>query len=201
MNQSPPNRARRKNDPEATRERVLSAAYGLFHSQGYNGTSMLEIAAAGEVTSGALHHHFATKKALGLAVIREKLPDAVEEIWLAPVRAAPSAVDGVVGVLRHVARLVDAQGSVRGCPVNNLTLELAFADADFRAELRRLFDDWRAAIAEKFRADAKPGRDPEELATLAIAAYSGAMAMAKVEQSGAPLDLCAQQLAVLLPRP
>ncbi len=198
MDQPPRNQARRKNDPAATRERVLAAAYALFHSQGYNGTSMLEIAAAARVTSGALHHHFATKKALGLAVIREKLPEAVEELWLTPVRAAPSAAEGVVGVIRHVARLLDEQGSVRGCLVNNLTLELSFADADFRAELRRLFDDWRAGIAEKFRADANQSRDAEALATLAIATYSGAMAMAKVEQGGAPLELCARQLRSLL---
>jgi hypothetical protein len=81
---------------------------------------------------------------------------------------------------------------VRGCPVNNLTLELAFADPDYRAELRRLFDLWRSTITERL------GGGREALAALVVAAYSGAMALAKVEQRGEPLRLCARELKALL---
>ena len=69
--------------------------------------------------------------------------------------------------------------------MNNLTLELAFADPDFRAELRRLFDLWRATIAGKYTDRARG----EALAAIVVAAYSGAMAMAKVEQRGEPLRI------------
>src|SRR6478735_10440025 len=171
---------RRKNDPAGVRARILDAAYDLFQSQGYSATSVHHIAAAARVTGGALHHHFATKKELALAVIRERVAAAVEEVWIEPMQSAANAREAILSILDELAEELDAQGSVRGCPVNNLTLELAFADADFRAELRRLFERWRAAIAAKLGS----AKDSAALATTVVAAYSGAMAIAKVEQRG-----------------
>lgn len=183
---------RRRNDPAGVRARILDSAFSLFQTQGYSATSVHEIAAAAGVTGGALHHHFPTKKALGLAVITDRVASALEEVWLDPVRSAPTARDGILQVLESLADELDAQGSVRGCPVNNLTLELAFADPDYRVELRRLFDLWRSTIAERL------GENRDALAALVVASYSGAMALAKVEQRGDPLRLCARELAPLL---
>ena len=184
---------RRKNDPAGMRARILDTAFALFQDKGYNATSVQHIAAAAGVTGGALHHHFATKKALGLAVIGERVAAAVEEAWLAPVREAPDARQRILSIMASLADQLDAQGSVRGCPVNNLTLELAFADADYRDQLRELFDRWRQTIADRLGGNAG---DP--LATMVISAYSGAMAIAKVEQRGEPLRLCARELERLL---
>jgi hypothetical protein len=130
---------------------------------------------------------------LGEAVIGESVASALEEAWLAPVREAENAREGILRVFAALAEQLDAQGSVRGCPVNNLTLELAHANPAFRAQLKRQFDGWRRVIADKLR-----GADGEARATMVIAAYSGAMAMAKVEQRGEPLRLCARELQRLL---
>jgi AcrR family transcriptional regulator len=184
---------RRKNDPAALRARILDAAFDLFQEQGYNASSVHQIAARAGVTGGAFHYHFPTKKALGLAVIGERVRAAVDATWIEPVRSAASARDGILAVFDSLAAELDAQGSVRGCPVNNLTLELAFADPDYRAELRNLFDRWKQTIADRLGGEAAGAR-----ATMVIAAYSGAMAMAKVEQRGDPLRLCAQELERLL---
>ena len=187
-------RPRRKNDPTALRRRVLDAAYALFQAQGYNATSVQELAAVAKVTGGALHHHFATKKAVGLAVIRERVAPAVEETWLEPVRSASDARHGILAVFEGLAEDLDRNGAVRGCPVNNLTLELAFADPDFRSELRALFDRWRSTLVTAIG----KGAEAERLAAMVVASYSGAMAIAKVEQRGEPLRLCARELERLL---
>ena len=189
---SPPIK-RRKNDPAGVRARILDAAFQLFQSQGFNATSVHEITAAARVTGGALHHHFPTKQALGEAVIDESVASAVEDAWLAPVRTAPDARDGILTVFATLADELDAQGSVRGCPVNNLTLELAHANPAFRDRLRRQFDHWRRTIADKLG-----GGDAKARATMVVAAYSGAMAIAKGEQRGEPLRLCAKELERLL---
>ncbi|HVU31174.1 MAG TPA: TetR/AcrR family transcriptional regulator [Sphingomicrobium sp.] len=191
-----PERPRRKNDPAGLRSRVLDAAFCLFQEQGYNATGVQEIAASAGVTGGALHHHFPSKKALGLAVIRERVGAAVEETWLEPVRSAHSARSAIREVFCALAAELDRNGSVRGCPVNNLTLELAFVDPDFRAELRSIFDHWRRTLATKIREEAPA--DADRLATMVVASYSGAMAIAKVEQQGEPLRQCATELERLL---
>jgi AcrR family transcriptional regulator len=184
---------RRKNDPAGVRARILDSAFQLFQSQGFNATSVHEITAAARVTGGALHHHFPTKQALGEAVIGESVAAAVEDAWLEPVRSAADARKAILGVFEALARELDLQGSVRGCPVNNLTLELAHANPAFRDQLKRQFDRWRRTIAERLG-----GPDAEARATMVVAAYSGAMAIAKVEQRGEPLRVCAKELERLL---
>ena len=148
---------RRSNDPQAMRRRVLDAAAAAFQARGYHATSTHDIMREAGVTGGALHHHFPTKKALGLAVIADRVAQAVEETWIAPVRAAPTAAAGIREVFERTAASIDMRGSVLGCPLNNLALELSLADPEFQRAWRSVFEHWRAAIAQKLRADQVAG--------------------------------------------
>jgi AcrR family transcriptional regulator len=192
----------RANDPEGLRKRVLDAAASLFQDRGYAQTGTQDIFSAAGVTSGAFYHHFDSKKDLGLAVVRERVAAAVEDTWLAPLRDAATTLDGVTEVFARITRELDENRAVRGCPVGNLTLELAYADPDFRRELAAVFDRWRAAIAAKLAHDMARRivrrRDPDALAAYVVAVYSGAMALAKLEQRSQPLDACLQELAPAL---
>lgn len=191
-------RKKRTNDPEGLRRRVLDAAEDSFQAHGYHASSLGDLMAAAGVTGGALHHHFPTKKALALAVIEERVAAAVQETWVAPLRAAPSARQGVRAVFEAVAAELERQGYVRGCPLNNLAHELSLADADFRLALANVFAGWRQAIADKVRADQEAGgesaTDPDRLAALTVAAYSGAMSMAKTAQDAGVLRECLKGL-------
>ncbi|WFP61409.1 TetR/AcrR family transcriptional regulator [Mesorhizobium sp. WSM4904] len=176
------------------RRRVLDVAEDSFQARGYHASSLGDLMAAAGVTGGALHHHFPTKKALALAVIEERVAAAVQETWIDPVRAAPSAREGVRAVFEAVAAELERQGYVRGCPLNNLAHELSLADADFRLALANVFAGWRQAIADKIHADQEAGgeggTDPDRFAALAVAAYSGAMSMAKTAQDAGVLREC-----------
>ncbi len=68
-----------------TAERLLAEARDLFLERNYADVTMDQIAAAAEVTKGALYHHFASKEELYLAMMhfdlaekRELFRDAVE---------------------------------------------------------------------------------------------------------------------------
>jgi len=52
-----------------TRERILRAAASLFRQQGYNGTSMQDLAKAVGLTKSSLYHHFPSKDALLLEIL------------------------------------------------------------------------------------------------------------------------------------
>jgi AcrR family transcriptional regulator len=196
-------RKKRTNDPEGMRRRVLDVAEGSFQARGYHASSLGDLMAAAGVTGGTLHHHFPTKKALALAVIEERVAAAVQETWIDPVLSASSAREGVRAVFEAVAVELDKQGFVRGCPLNNLAHELSLADDDFRLVLARIFANWRQAIADKMRADQLDGEDggadPERFAALTVAAYSGAMSMAKTSQDAGVLRECLSGLESVHP--
>jgi len=51
-------------DTRTTRERIRSEAATLFSENGFNGTSMAELASAVGITKSSLYHHFPSKQAL-----------------------------------------------------------------------------------------------------------------------------------------
>lgn len=185
------------------RRKILDAAMGAFQMHGYHSTSTSEVMRLAGVTSGGFHHHFPTKKSLGLAVIQDRVAQAIERTWIQPVISARTATAGILTVLDQIAESIETDETILGCPLNNLTLELAAApDADFRKALHAVFEQWHSAIEDKLRADQAEGYltgiDPGQLAVFVIGAYSGAMSMAKASQSTAPLRACAQQCRQLL---
>jgi TetR/AcrR family transcriptional repressor of nem operon len=191
----------RTNNPEGLRNRILDAAMACFQRDGYSGTNMRDVMSAADTTSGALHHHFPSKKVLGLAVIAERVARAVEETWVCPVLAARTAVDGVIAVFSGVATELERKRRVEGCPVNNLAIELSLVDKDFQHSISGLFERWRCAIADKAKSHFDQGRrvgvDADDWALLAVAQFSGAMAMAKASQSTRPLKDSARLLKQL----
>lgn len=66
---APPEKSRREEYSEATRQALLSAARDLFAAQGYQETSIEAVARASRVTRGALYHHFKDKRELFDAVV------------------------------------------------------------------------------------------------------------------------------------
>ncbi|RYF42688.1 MAG: TetR/AcrR family transcriptional regulator [Comamonadaceae bacterium] len=201
MSITEPARPVRTNDPEGTRRRLVDAAFEAFTTRGYHATSLHELKRVLGASGGALSHHFPAKRDLGLAVLRERVAPAVEETWIAPVLLAPTAAAGVQDAFAAIASQLEAQGRVDGCPLNNLALELSQADEAFRMDIAAVFEGWTRAIADKLRDDQRGGRAPsvdaDDLAALVVAAYSGAMAMAKAAQDAQPLRRCARQLAQL----
>lgn len=192
----------RTNDPEGVRRRIVDAAYEAFVSRGYLATGMLEIRDKASVSGGAMAHHFPAKQALGLAVIRDRVAPAVEATWIAPLAAtadAPAAIDRVfAAIIGELKR----KGAVAGCPLNNMAMEMSAHDAPMREALDAVFAAWQDALRARFQADVAAGRasgvHAGRLATLVIAAYSGAMAMAKARQDVRPLIECRQELAAIL---
>jgi AcrR family transcriptional regulator len=196
----------RANDPEGVRRRILDAAAQAFQSHGYHSTSTHDLVRAARVTGGALHHHFPTKKELGLAVIRERVAQSVEETWIGPVQSAATAMEGILDAFELIAAGIDKRKAVLGCPLNNLATELSLADPDFRAAVHDIYEKWQATIAQKLRLDRTAGAlrerlDPDMFATFLIASYSGAISLAKVRQDSAPLRECARQLVTALECP
>ena len=59
---------------EASRQRIVEAAYSLFLEQGYHGTSIRQIAEAAGLTTGGIYSHFDGKESIWEAVLMAKHP-------------------------------------------------------------------------------------------------------------------------------
>jgi TetR/AcrR family acrAB operon transcriptional repressor len=95
-----------KEEALETRNRILDAAENVFHTHGVSQTSLADIAAAADVTRGAIYWHFENKSHLFNAMCeRVKLPlDAMmdAETELRATDPLGQFLNDAVQVLRHV---------------------------------------------------------------------------------------------------
>jgi AcrR family transcriptional regulator len=192
---------RRTNDPVGVRNRLIDAAAQTFQANGFAATSMHDVRGAAGVTGGALYHHFPTKKELALAVITERVSTEVAATWISAVREAEDTMTGILSVFDDVIAALEHNGSVSGCPLGNLAVELSLADPDIREALAREYETWRKAIVARLSDDHASGamtfiepHEIEDFAYLVVALFSGAMAIAKAEQRTSALKACASRL-------
>jgi len=189
----------RRNDPARLRARILDVAANLFQARGYHATSMQDLMQATGVSGGALHHHFPSKKSLALAVIAERVAPAVRETWIDPVRAARFLDKGVSRVFATIIAGIEERGSVSGCPLNNLALELALSGTVYRDAVEAVFAEWRSALDERIgatRAGARLDRAQRmDAAAFIVSVYSGSMTLAKSAQNASALRGAAKVLA------
>jgi AcrR family transcriptional regulator len=81
-------KSRREQYSEATRNALLEAATMLFFERGFGRTALEDVAAAAQVTRGAVYHHFANKRQLFEAVL-----EALETQAKRRVTAATAGID------------------------------------------------------------------------------------------------------------
>jgi TetR/AcrR family transcriptional repressor of nem operon len=188
MTKTPPKRRTRA--PEATREKLLKAAFEEIYRRGFQAASLDTILAQAGVTKGALYHHFPTKAALGYAVVDEVVKGLLLERWLGVLHAQPGdPVTALQGTLRHRAANLTAGEIELGCPLNNLAQEMSPLDEHFRRSVDATFETWREGFAQALARGQAEGSvrrdvDAKKVATFIVAAVEGSYGLAKSAQSG-----------------
>ena len=185
-------------DPARTRDAMLAAAFDEMHRSGFRGASLETILARSGVTKGAMYHHFADKEALGHAVIDDVIATIMREKWQLPLQQAENPIDALIAIVRSTS--VEPELLARGCPLNNMSQEMAPLDEGFRKRTATLFGDWRQAVAAALTRGQRRGLvrkdiDPDEIATFLIAAYEGYLSLAKSFQGASGLRAGLKSLA------
>lgn len=174
--------------PDATRRKILMAAFEEFYKQGFQGGSLNHIVEKAGITKGALFHHFSGKQQLGYAVLDEVIGPLLEERWIAPITGSADPLADLQNAFRRYVQQDLASGHyVQGCPLNNLAQEMSPLDAGFRARIDGLYDLWRkrlaAALSDGMRAGAvRRTAVPEQVAALVVASQMGIYGTAKSSQ-------------------
>lgn len=175
---------------DATRSRILDAAFAQVYIHGFRAASLNTIVAQAQVTKGALFHHFPDKKTLGYAVVDEVVAPLVHHRWLAPLADTDDPVTALqLGFREHSDADIASGNSALGCPLNNLAQEMSPLDPGFRTRLDALYSTWRRALAAALTRGQRAGTvradlDADDTAALVVLAQTGIWGAGK--SSGRP---------------
>jgi TetR/AcrR family transcriptional regulator, transcriptional repressor for nem operon len=190
--------------PEATRRKILEAAFFEFYANGFQGGSLNHIVETAGTTKGALFHHFDGKQQLGYAVLDDLIGPLLLSRWLEPVADTNDPIGAMQDAFRRYVDMDIASGNwLHGCPLNNLAQEMSPLDAGFHERINRLYDTWReryAAALERGVAAAtvKPSIAPRAVAAVVVAAQMGIWGSGKSSRDQAVMRQAADGLCAYL---
>jgi AcrR family transcriptional regulator len=183
---------KRSRDPDATRDKLLSAAFEEIYRRGFQAASLDAILAKAGVTKGALYHHFLDKAALGYAVVDEVVKGLLLERWgvLEPPTGDP--VTALQRILKGRAASLTTREVELGCPLNNLAQEMSPLDQRFRRGVHATFEIWTDAVAKDLERGQAEGTvrgdvDARKIGAFVVASIEGSFGLAKGAQSAAML--------------
>jgi TetR/AcrR family transcriptional repressor of lmrAB and yxaGH operons len=171
----------------------------LLRDQGYTATGRAQLLAESGVSNGSLYHHFPG----GMEEVAEA---ALEASGRAVADALREALDGAPNAGEGVARFLDiAWGSpgdqCAGCPIAPTALEAHVISPRLRAVAARCFDEQKALIAARLRADGWPDGSAAEAASAALALIEGALLLGRVSWQRSHLAHAQRAALALLATP
>ncbi|GAB4192435.1 MAG: TetR/AcrR family transcriptional regulator [Roseiflexaceae bacterium] len=183
---------------EETRERIVAQAAVVFNVHGYAGTAIGDIMRATGLEKGGIYRHFDSKEQLALAafdhavgLVRQRFAEA-----LAGKTHAADQLLAFVEVFRGYTQHPPLTG---GCPVLNTAIESDDTNPQLRERACAVVEEWRCFLrttvsAGIARSEIQRGVDPEGLALVLIGTMEGAVMLAKLLDSPAPLELSCSHL-------
>ncbi|MBF0260903.1 MAG: TetR/AcrR family transcriptional regulator [Magnetococcales bacterium] len=165
------------------KERLIQSGMELLHAGGYARAGVQVICERAGVRKGSFYHFFASKSALGLAVL-ERLHNESNRL-LDEALAPDLPPEGRIARLFDRAAAIQENfraetGTVKGCPFGNLALEMSNEDETFRLYLTRVLREMINRLEEAIA----PLTLHEEAKAMAEAIFSlleGAILLAKAE--------------------
>jgi len=178
--------------------KTLTAAAKLFRQQGYHGTALHDILAAGGSPRGSLYFHFPRgKEEIGEAALT-LAGEAVRQAIALAAETSESAEVFLTRIARGMASDLEKSGYQEGCPIATTALETAAQSDVLGAATRTAFQKWEAEIKrglERF------GMTPEQadlVATTALSQLEGALLLARTYRSLGPMRRAEQALKLLV---
>ena len=159
-----------------TKERIIEAAVDLFYRQGYNATSLRQIADGVGLQVGSLYNHMSSKEQLLFDIMREVMEELIEHTEEEMAVAGPEHIDRVVAFLRasiHFHATRQKQTFIGNSELRGLSPE-------HRAEIVELRDRYETILRDALQAAQEEGSlevSDVQLATFAALALCTSVAI------------------------
>ena len=187
---------------QATRERLIDAAYELAIRKGFDRTSIGEILDASGVKKGNFFHHFSDKESLGLAVLERDRTQMLGMIAAALQESRP--LDSIGRFFKLAVQKHTAAGFVGGCLWGNTALEMSDSNPAFTTYVAEVFAAWTAKTESVIRAGQKTGEIRRDipaaaLARSVIAAVEGGIMQSRLSKKPTEMKSCLAAMLRMLP--
>ncbi|NMP30377.1 TetR/AcrR family transcriptional regulator [Thalassotalea sp. M1531] len=164
------------------KEQIVEVAMDLLQTHGFENFSYLDIANQLSITKASIHHHFAKKEDLGVALCRAIHDWHRQEFGkiLTSNKSAPEKLDIYInGMLRF------ACGKNKICPLSSLQVDVASLPEAMRIELKALDEHELEFIAQvlaqgKQESDFNFVGEANHQAILVVIALKGALQYSRV---------------------
>ena len=175
-----------------TREELVRVGTEIIAKKGFNTTGIDAVLKTAGVPKGSFYYYFPSKEAFGVAVIDHFAVEYQRKLdsYLTDQRFSP-----LTRIRNYLEAGVCAAGNHRcshGCPIGNLSQELASQNEKFRTRLEQVFIAWQRRLADCLEQARQAGEiaadsDVERLAEFLLMGWEGAILRAKVTQSVKPM--------------
>jgi TetR/AcrR family transcriptional regulator, transcriptional repressor for nem operon len=119
-----------------TREKIIHKGAQLIHAQGYKATGLQQILDVAGIPKGSFYFYFKSKDDFGCAVI-DYFTRTIGEIFTGLLRDARiTPLERLNKLLDYYESAFKKSGATLGCPIGNLSLELADANEELRKHLQ-----------------------------------------------------------------
>ncbi len=164
-------------DPDRTRTNIVEVAGAIFHQKGFKGTSLSDILSEAKISKGALYHHFSNKQELLYAVFDELYQDNFLKRWN-NITTADDPINEIINVVKSWSLEGSDEEMCSGCPVHNLSAELASVDENIRHRVDGLFCRIQQIISQgidkaKANGDVSDSVDSKQVSLFFMCAMSG----------------------------
>lgn len=179
-----------------TREQILSVARGLIETRSYLGFSFQDVANAIGIRKASLYHHFPTKEALGIAVIRQAT-QFFKEWDAARVRPPADALDAYFRMYRTALKAGSGM-----CPAGALTPGWDCINEELRQAVQALRNTqvlWLTGVLDALSPDRKEGPSAASQAAYVFSVCQGALLASRMTGRVEDFDETIAQLRSSLP--
>ncbi|WP_176454675.1 TetR/AcrR family transcriptional regulator [Tardiphaga sp. OK246] len=178
--------------------KTLAAAAKLFRQQGYHGTALHDILAAGGSPRGSLYFHFpGGKEEIGETALT-LAGEAVRKAIAGAAETSEDAETFLIRIARSMAADLETSDFKEGCPIATTALETAAQSDVLGAATRNAFQKWEAEIKKGLERFGRPADDAEVIATAALSQLEGALLLARTYRSLEPMHRAEKAIRLLL---
>jgi TetR/AcrR family transcriptional repressor of lmrAB and yxaGH operons len=181
--------------------KTLAAAARLFRRQGYHGTALHDILAAGGSPRGSLYFHFPKgKEEIGEAALT-LAGEAVRQAIAHAAQTSETAEIFLTRIARGMASDLEKSNFSEGCPIATTALETAAQSDVLGAATRSAFKKWENEIKGGLERFGVISDEAELVATLVLSQLEGALLLARTYRSLEPMHRAEQALKWLVKPP